>query len=580
MTTGQKSNLFNVEAYQVAKTMHINTMSCLKSYIKDSKAADTINTYKGKFGRYDEKLGAKGKTNSEKWTQDRAAIMTLLPDLQFFGTKAGQGNVEDELIRGISELFGDPNKRLSVWLLWALNVWLDILQGLGFSCGQAYRELKQESLKIQKALLNLPATPERKEVLQVVTRWNRDPTYIARMTMLENGSIKSDDLLPEFTFLRRHPTFCGLLLHHYRSHLHWRGVEVAAHSGGLMCTTQLYHALRNENRLSDKRWEDLETLWKFQGDPCFFVGGPPKDREGYYRNFSLCVGVSATNWAPNRRDTRPVVYKKNAPNMKRDGWVSLHVFKRHLVDNKREPWTVAYVAELLADGRIKAMQDGKGRWYAHIKGKEKEVGFTSFYDEIPANAIQLEPLPSTPRGIINYLAQHIDKEVPRIAFNYFNMHYIAWDLLTRLKNALLKVIGPEFLNAVPNEDQLPLVVGYIFSTAAGHGNSDVRKRDVGNDTFIDVATEVINDFLDSGMGSWITTASQQEVDPKEVEDLDVLESLSTLTLDGPAPRSNGGLSEEAMAEYNRLSNDLREFRSLYRQFTTEGPLAARRDIMI
>nr|CEG04558.1 unnamed protein product [Fusarium clavum] len=79
------------------------------------------------------------------------------------------------------------------------------------------------------------------------------------------------------------------------------------------------------------------------------------------------------------------------------------------------------------------------------------------------------------------------------------------------------------------------------------------------------------------MGSWITTVSQQDVDPEEVQDLDVLESLSTLTLDGPAPRSNGGLSEEAMAEYNRLSNDLREFRSLYRQFTTEGPLAARRD---
>lgn len=157
------------------------------------------------------------------------------------------------------------------------------------------------------------------------------------------------------------------------------------------------------------------------------------------------------------------------------------------------------------------------------------------------------------------------------------MHYIAWDLLTRLKNALLKVIGPEFLNAVPHGDQLPLVVGYIFSTAAGHGNSDVRKRDVGNDTFIDVATEVVNDFLDSNVGSRITRARQQDVDPEEVQDLDVLESLSTLALDGPAPRSNRGLSEAAMAEYNRLSNDLREFRSLYRQFTTEGPLTAGRD---
>ena len=73
--------------------------------------------------------------------------------------------------------------------------------------------------------------------------------------------------------------------------------------------------------------------------------------------------------------------------MKRDGWVSLHVFKRHLIGKKREPWTAAYVADLLADGHIKAMQDGKGKWYAHINSKDKEVGFTGFYDEIATNAI-------------------------------------------------------------------------------------------------------------------------------------------------------------------------------------------------
>ena len=147
------------------------------------------------------------------------------------------------------------------------------------------------------------------------------------------------------------------------------------------------------------------------------------------------------------------------------------------------------------------------------------------------------------------------------------MHYIAWDLLARLKKALHQVIGPEFLNAVPNEDQLPLVVGYIFSTAAGHGDSDVRVRGIGNDTFIDIATEVVNNFLDGDLGSWITRASQQEVKPEEVQDLDVLESLSALNLDSlgemaPGPnRTSRASREAAQAEVNQLYNMYRNIRS-------------------
>ncbi|KAJ4138323.1 hypothetical protein NW768_002146 [Fusarium equiseti] len=515
-----RGDAFNIRGYPLAKDMHINTLTLLKSYVDQSREV-YINIYNDMFGWYDEELGAKGKTNSEKWAQDRGAMMALLPDLQFLGTRGGRGQVEDEIVRATGEVFDSPNKRLSVWLPWALNVWLDILQGFGSNCGQAYEELRQESLKIQKALLNLPDTPQRTDVLETVTRWNRDPTYIARTDLIKTGTLGDDDIPPEFTFLRRHPIFCGLLLHHYRCQLHEKGVELAAHSGGLMCTTQLYQALRNENRLPDKKWDDLETFWEYQGDPCFFVGGPPKDREGYHKNFGICTGLSASNWAPNKRSDKPVVHKKNLRNMKFDGWLSLKVGRRLHVDNRREPWTEAYVTELLVDGRTKEMQDGKGKTYANMKGKEKEACFTIFYDRILTNVIQHEPLPSTPKEIISHLAQVVDKQVLRIAFNYFNMHYISKDLLTSLKDAFTKAIGPEFMTAVPNEDQLPLVVGYVFSTAAGHSSEDVRVRRAGNDGLINIATEIVNDFLDSGMGSWITKASQQDVNPEEVEGLDI-----------------------------------------------------------
>ncbi|RBQ65615.1 hypothetical protein FVER14953_06010 [Fusarium verticillioides] len=174
------------------------------------------------------------------------------------------------------------------------------------------------------------------------------------------------------------------------------------------------------------------------------------DLEGYYKNYCLCLGTSLTNWAPNRRSSKPTEHKGNASNMKFDGWVSLQLDNRVRVDNAREPWTIASVGELLTGGRKKAMMDGKGHIQGDLKQKAKEAN----------------------------LAQVINSEVPRITFNYFTMHNIAWFLLTDLKRASTAEVGPEFLNYIPSEDQLPFVVGYVFSTTSGHG-SDVRKPGVG-----------------------------------------------------------------------------------------------------
>ncbi|EWZ41146.1 uncharacterized protein FOBCDRAFT_291185 [Fusarium oxysporum Fo47] len=101
------------------------------------------------------------------------------------------------------------------------------------------------------------------------------------------------------------------------------------------------------------------------------------------------------------------------------------------------------------------------------------------------------------------------------------MHNIAWSLLTDLKRALTAGVGPEFLTYVPFEYQLPFVVGYIFSTAAGHGNSDVRERSVGNDRFLNVATEAMDVFLYEGKGNVIKEARGAEVGLEDVEDVDV-----------------------------------------------------------
>ncbi|KAF5558779.1 hypothetical protein FMEXI_257 [Fusarium mexicanum] len=501
-------DMYNLAAYDVAKVLTINSMGLFNSYIIGNHDTIIPGGYNGAFGWYNERLGAGGRNNTERWNQDKTALLEILSGFHLLTTKPGQGDVEDEIVRGMGAALRENKAHPRLWISWALQMYLDIVQGLGDSVGRGYEQFRQESLKIQKALVGLPKTAQRKQVLQVATRWNHDPIFETFQSSAEVGLAPHDsEERSEFHFLRRNPIHCGLLIHHLRSVLHENGIKTAAPSGGLMTITQLYQALRQEGCIPEgQAWEDLEELWGYQGNPCFFIGDPPRDLEGYYKNYCLCLGTSLTNWAPNRRSTKPTEHKGNAPNMKFDAWVSLSLDNRIRVDNAREPWTTETVGELLTEGRKKAIMDGKGHTQRDLKQKAKEAN--------------LEAVPTSPSGLIEQLAQVVNSEIPRISFDYFTMHHIAWSLLTDLKHALTAEVGPSFLNYIPSEDQLPFVVGYVFSTASGHG-SDVRERGVGSDRLLNVATEVMDEFLHEGKGKIIKEARETEVEPEEVWDIDV-----------------------------------------------------------
>jgi predicted Zn-ribbon and HTH transcriptional regulator len=123
--------------------------------------------------------------------------------------------------------------------------------------------------------------------------------------------------------------------------------------------------------------------------------------------------------------------------MKFDGWVSLQLDNRIRVNNAREPWTIASVGELLTEGRKKAMMDGKGHIQAGLKQKAKEANVSpeESWQQAFTKRSQLEAVPTSPSGLIRKLAQVINSEIPRISFNYFTMHNIAWSLLADLKGA-------------------------------------------------------------------------------------------------------------------------------------------------
>ncbi|EMT60783.1 hypothetical protein FOC4_g10012063 [Fusarium odoratissimum] len=215
--------MYNLAAYDVAKVLTLNSMGLFKSLVDHNRDAVISGSYNGAFGWYEDRLGAGGGNNTERRNRDKTALSEIFPGFHFLNTTPGQGDVEDELVRGMGAA---------------------LKEGLGESVGRGYEQFKQESLKIQKALVDLPKTAERRQVLQVATRWNHDPIYETNQSMMEFGAMAHSDDNAASPFLRRNPIYCGLLIHQMRSMLHVNGVKAAAPSRGLMTTTQLYQALR------------------------------------------------------------------------------------------------------------------------------------------------------------------------------------------------------------------------------------------------------------------------------------------------------------------------------------------------
>jgi hypothetical protein len=107
-----------------------------------------------------------------------------------------------------------------------------------------------------------------------------------------------------------------------------------------------------------------------------------------------------------------------------------------------------------------------------------------------------------------------------ITFDYFTMHNTAWNLLEELKEKFARIHGVEFLQYMPQEDKLPFVVGYTFSTAAGRKGLKDEDNAEPVDSFINAAAELLHGFLIKGQGRVVKDRSETKVEPEELANLE------------------------------------------------------------
>ncbi|KAI4171809.1 MAG: hypothetical protein LQ346_008700 [Caloplaca aetnensis] len=323
-------------------------------------------------------------------------------------------------------------------------------------------------------------SPERRKVLDAMELWDKgiDPIALIRTSLGKPYK--------EYTFLRRHFMHCGLWVHYMRTLFHQQGVVYAAVPGTVLCTTQLYHALQQEQCL-DHAWKDLDTLRKLQGNSTFFIGEPPSSFEGYFNNFCLTIGSSITNWAHNKRDQKLKVSKDNKPLMKFGAVTSTLVANRIVPLSGRQIVSVDVVEDWIQQG-------------SKIEGN----GGTEKTQTPPAKNMRMR------QPLTHRLAAAVTREIADLEFDYFAIQNQCRELLLRLQTEEEKVTGPDFTKRYMShgEHNLAFVAGFVFSTLAG--KKGIVATTVSSTRLLEIAAETFNKWLSEGNGNAITGTQSAE----------------------------------------------------------------------
>lgn len=362
---------YHLKLYNTAKISYANTVTYLEGYKHATRSDEfAVQVYSGAFGWYNDKLGGAAKTSSLEWKQDELAMMELFWSLDALSKHMDSGITVDELILGFADMTQNPRKDVPLWLGFAVQVYLNLLQMPGRVHESAFEQMQQEGLRIKKAMMDVPATsPERNAVLSVVTAWDEDQLYTELKRLVQKGVLGPNVLRKPFTFLRRNPLYCGLHVHCMRVAMHHFGTTYIANSGVLVGVIQLYNALGYSGLINkDGHWADLEKILKLQGHASFFVGEPPTNFKGSFTNYCVGTGTSIRNLAADRKSEEVKINKSNQRRLRFLGFLSLATTGRLIRPSPRLPCSFDEIIHLLDLSIKKRFTNSRGHFISAHQG--------------------------------------------------------------------------------------------------------------------------------------------------------------------------------------------------------------------
>ncbi|KAH7000764.1 hypothetical protein EDB80DRAFT_724433 [Ilyonectria destructans] len=364
------SDDMNLACYDIGASFLWNVASLLDAIrVSAPDGSQGMPRYTGSFGWFDpQTANLETTSNRERWAQDKAAVLEVVPDLNMLYELKGI-QIHDDLARGFRTMF--RTQYVPIWLCFAVQNYIDTLRFLGPNVKKTLAEFYNFNESVVD-LLDRAATVEHssdvdqelEDVRSIATvRKNGVDIFTVFRTALCRGSgYESEN--GTSSFLLHNPVFCGMWIHYVRVRMHKAGVIYAATPGAVLHSVQLYTAVQQQQQQQQdsvpvQEWPDIDSILAIQGPQAFFIGlKPPTSLQAHFKNYSMSRGISPANWLAvtkrrkGKKGKTPVLTSKagirqlefSAP---ASMWCALRMEKNIVADPAKAASTAGVVEEIL-----------------------------------------------------------------------------------------------------------------------------------------------------------------------------------------------------------------------------------------
>lgn len=515
----------NLRMYDIADCSFVLVYSLLNSYAALMKPGSMPQYKPGFYGSYDACSDRSKKSGRQKWEEDQIILLEILSDF-FVISQLTPLPAEDEITRSLRSFMS--TKSITFPVLIATQIFLDTHHVLRDQISTGYHDLGQIRGYIDASITSNLKLHENRPLKTWPEQNDRAmKSFVDRV----NGLVEDDFVAvarrrwhdqfprPSFHLLKQHPLFCGTLSFSFKAEYRELGIAFVNAWGSVLYMAHLYNAVKQGKFLHDNRWADMDYLQYMHGIGDFFIGAPPKDADGYFKHFSLSMGISASEFAGNRKKTKsykPAVSKQGPRGLTEYEMVS-DIFKdRFCIAGSRrvdiKPADIELVLQRCGEGYFEEITDE-----ARAVAGAQEMPITDAPADMDKNVRKQWTLMQkwqdtktlTPIQLLISLRTALQDESMELVFDYFRFHRRCWLLLQYLKERLdpelKRIYRADYIN---KESQLPTIVAYIFMAAIGEeasipGLLKKRRPDLVTNGLLKQAADVLEELCVSGGGEII-----------------------------------------------------------------------------
>ena len=391
------------------------------------------------FERHDASTPWSKKTPRQKFQEDK--LVVLMSFVGLLALARSPCNAFDELVREVRKLRFGLDKSVPLSLVFAVQIFLDIQHVLGEELYRPFHELQKEghrldltierTLKLHKERPMPDRDPQADQsrndhLLRLQEEIRRCASgEVFEAILLYDGIDNGRDAL---NLLKQYPMLCGIWIFTTRLLAQDHGINYANASGSITYCAHLYNAARQEKML-ESPWQGMEATIARHKPDGIFIGELPTKPEDYLKRIFLCMGISATNWARDRR--------------------SASALRARL---RQGPRTLSGKYPLSKTFDRRYLEKGVGV----SNGPSPAETFTS------STKIAMDCT-----DFLEDLATRLQDEAAALKFDYFAFHRTCYsmidDMQEKLGKDLMNKFGPV---CIPSHCQFNVLVGYILTDVA------------------------------------------------------------------------------------------------------------------